>query len=337
MAAKREAGSEVATGAEAAGGLETLSAAIESGAGLPALARAAAVALEASVALIDRSSAVLAVSAPTAAEERRLLDAGTGVASIELRVADSPVGELRYRARGHKPSSGTLRVIAALLGLEVERARAPGWADDEAAQELVTEILERRLTEPGEISRRAAELGTDLSRGAGVIALRAHPHTAQSGEWRERVLMLTLRAAGAGGGGALASAGGGDAAEVTTILAAPAAEQLERAAVEVDSELDSSLQGFEVVVGHSRHVTAPEELYRAGREALLALNVGEAEGSSPLAFERTGTYRLLLPALSEDPGELERFYDETVAPLAAYDDQYETELVATVQAYLVFL
>lgn len=38
--------------------------------------------------------------------------------------------------------------------------------------------------------------------------------------------------------------------------------------------------------------------------------------------------------MSEDPAELERFFDETVAPLAAYDDQYETELVATVEAYL---
>ena len=38
--------------------------------------------------------------------------------------------------------------------------------------------------------------------------------------------------------------------------------------------------------------------------------------------------------MSEDPGELERFYEETLAPLAAYDEQYETELVATVEAYL---
>ena len=53
-----------------------------------------------------------------------------------------------------------------------------------------------------------------------------------------------------------------------------------------------------------------------------------------LAFEDTGAYRLLLPAMSEDPGELERFYEETVAPLAAYDEQYETELVNTIEAYL---
>ena len=38
--------------------------------------------------------------------------------------------------------------------------------------------------------------------------------------------------------------------------------------------------------------------------------------------------------MSEDPGELERFYEETVAPLAAYDEQYETDLVTTIEAYL---
>jgi DNA-binding PucR family transcriptional regulator len=53
-----------------------------------------------------------------------------------------------------------------------------------------------------------------------------------------------------------------------------------------------------------------------------------------LAFEDTGAYRLLLPAMSEDPAELERFYSETVEPLVAYDEQYETELVATVETYL---
>jgi DNA-binding PucR family transcriptional regulator len=38
--------------------------------------------------------------------------------------------------------------------------------------------------------------------------------------------------------------------------------------------------------------------------------------------------------MSEDPGELERFYEETVAPLVAYDDQYETELLRTIDAFL---
>ena len=53
-----------------------------------------------------------------------------------------------------------------------------------------------------------------------------------------------------------------------------------------------------------------------------------------LAFEDTGAYRLLLPAMSEDPGELQRFYAETVEPLVAYDDQYETDLVQTLETFL---
>jgi DNA-binding PucR family transcriptional regulator len=53
-----------------------------------------------------------------------------------------------------------------------------------------------------------------------------------------------------------------------------------------------------------------------------------------LAFEATGAYRLLLPAMSEDPGELQRFYAETVEPLVAYDEQYETDLVQTLETFL---
>ena len=77
------------------------------------------------------------------------------------------------------------------------------------------------------------------------------------------------------------------------------------------------------------------ELHRAGNEALLAVNVAEGDDDHPLlAFEQTGAYRLLLSAMSEDPAELQRFYAETVEPLVAYDDQYETELVRTVEAFL---
>src|SRR3954464_8835613 len=90
--------------AREAGTLDALSGAIESGAGLPAVARAAAKVLGASVALIDRSSAVLAVAASSSAEEGKLLSGAEGVESAQLRVADAVVGELRYRARRESPS-----------------------------------------------------------------------------------------------------------------------------------------------------------------------------------------------------------------------------------------
>jgi sugar diacid utilization regulator len=316
------------------GTLEALSRAIESGAGLPAVARAAAKALGASIALIDRSSAVLAVAATSAAEEKRLLSEAEGVASAELRVADAAVGELRYRARSDPPAAALTRMVATLLALEVERARAPDWASDEAASAFVRAVLARQVTDRGDIVARAAELGADVGIGTGVIVARAAPHSAQSGDWRARVLTVALRALRSVGGGALGALGKGEPAEVATIVTAGDDEQLGRAAERLQKELMVALPGFAVIVAQSRCVSDPVDLYRAGKEAVLAANVGEAEGRSLLAFEDTGAYRLLLPAMSEDPGELERFYEETLAPLVAYDDQYETDLVATVEAYL---
>jgi DNA-binding PucR family transcriptional regulator len=54
---------------------------------------------------------------------------------------------------------------------------------------------------------------------------------------------------------------------------------------------------------------------------------------SELAYAETGTYQLLLPHMN-DPAELNRFYKETVSPLVAYDEQYETDLLGTLSTFL---
>jgi DNA-binding PucR family transcriptional regulator len=317
--------------------LEELSAAIESGAGMPAVARAAGRALGASVALIDRASNVLAVAAASPDEEKKLLAGGEGVETAELRVADSAVGELRWRPLDEdEPDVALLRMVATLLGLELERSRSPEWATEEAASDFVRALLEREITDRGDIQARAAELGSDLTAGSGVLIARAIPHVAQSGEWRARVLTIALRAVRAVTPGALAAEGPheGESAEVVAVVPVGEEERLARAADALANELDAGLGGFTVGVARSRVASDAVDLYRAGQEALLAANVGEAEGRRVLAFEDTGAYRLLLPAMSEDPAELERFYSETVEPLVAYDEQYETELVTTVETYL---
>src|SRR5215207_4393671 len=319
------------------GSLEELSSAIESGAGIPAVARAAARALDASVALIDRATNILAVAAASPDEEKKLLADRGAVETVELRVADAPVGELRWRRRGESdPDPALLRMVGTLLGLELERSRSPEWASEEASGDFVRSLLAREITDRGDISARAAELGADLSSGSGVLIGRAVPRAAQSGEWRTRVLTLAVRALRAVGPGALTAEWphDGESAEVIAVVPAQADERLGRAAEALSTELEQELTGFSVTVSRSRLVTDPVDLYRAGHEARLAANVGEAEGGRLLAFEDTGAYRLLLPAMSEDPAELERFYAETVEPLVAYDEQYETELVSTVETYL---
>jgi sugar diacid utilization regulator len=316
------------------GTLDGLSDAVESGAGLPAVARAAARVLDASVALIDRSGAVLAVAGASPDQEEKLLAGGERVTTVELRVADSVVGELRYRAKA-APDSAIARMVTTLLALELERSRAPDWQSEEMAGAFVAAVFDREVTDRGDIVARGAELGADLEKGAGAVVVRAAPRTAQTGEWRERVMTLAMRTLRSLAPGALASASQGEvAAEIAVIVPAEAEERLQRAAAGLARELEDVLPSFHLTVGASRRVADPVDLYRAGNEARLAVNVGEAEGRPLLAFEDTGAYRLLLPAMSEDPKELERFFAETIEPLAAYDDQYETELVATVEAYL---
>ena len=79
--------------------LDAITEAVESGAGLPEVVRAAAKALEASLAVTDAWGATLAVAARSPAEERSLLSQGKGVRSTPLRVADTVVGALHMRAR----------------------------------------------------------------------------------------------------------------------------------------------------------------------------------------------------------------------------------------------
>jgi PucR family transcriptional regulator, purine catabolism regulatory protein len=314
--------------------LDALAEAVEGGAGLPAVARAAARVLDASVALIDRSGAVLAVAGASPDQEEKLLAGGERVTTVELRVADAAVGELRYRAKA-PPDPAIARMVTTLLALELERSRAPEWQSEEMAGALVSAVLRREVTDRGDIVARAADFGADLEKGAGTILLRVAPRSAQTGEWRARVLTLAMRALRSLAPGALATAEEGEVAtEIAAIVPAEDEGRLQRAATGLLRELEDALPGFHLTIGASRRVADPVDLYRAGNEARLAVNVGEAEGRPLLAFEDTGAYRLLLPAMSEDPGELERFYAETIAPLAAYDDQYETELVTTVEAYL---
>src|SRR4051794_2724751 len=100
--------------------LDAITDAVESGAGLPEVVRAASRALDASLALTDRSGSVLAVAARSPADERSLLAEADGVESVELRVADEPVGQLRMRARSDVGiAPGLLRVVTALIASEV--------------------------------------------------------------------------------------------------------------------------------------------------------------------------------------------------------------------------
>jgi PucR family transcriptional regulator, purine catabolism regulatory protein len=316
------------------GALAAITDAVEAGAGLPEILRAAARALDASLILIDRSASVLAVAARSPADERSLMRDAEDVATIELKVADATVGMLRMRSRESAPDPALLRLVTTLIGSEVERVRAPERASEEAAGEFQRAVLEGRIADRGDLVARGKELGTDLINGGSVVVVRAHPRSATEDDWRRRLLAVAGRGARSIAPSAIAAPTAADAGEVNVLVPDPDGDTGRRVSAAILRELESGLPGFAFAIGRSRHAEDPLDLHRAGNEALLAVNVVEGDHErAELAYEETGTYQLLLPHMN-DPVELKRFYKDTVRPLVAYDEQYETDLLGTLSTFL---
>ena len=314
--------------------LAAITDAVEDGAGLPAILRAAARALDTSLILMDRSSSVLAVAARSPADERSLMRDADDVTTIELKVAESTVGRLRMRASDRPTDPSVLRLVTTLIASEVERVRAPERASEEAATGFMRAVLDGRIESREDLVARGKELGTDLGAGASVVIIRAHPRSPTEEDWRRRMLALAARGARSIAPGAIAAPTAEEASEIAVLLPDGDGETGRRAASAILRELESGLPGFAFAVGRSRRTEDPLDLGRARNEALLSANVAEGEPERiELGYEETGTYQLLLPYMS-DPAELRRFYNETVRPLVSYDEQYETDLLGTLSTFL---
>ena len=164
-----------------------------------------------------------------------------------------------------------------------------------------------------------------------MIVARAHPQTPTDEGWRGRVRAVAERGARAVASrsiAALSERDGIPGAEVLLLVPGGDEPTAARAAEAVLREMQAGLAGYTFALGRSRIADGPRGPAARGERGAAG---GERRpGRSPrrpLAFEQTGAYRLLLSAMSENPSELQRFYAETVEPLVAYDEQYETELV----------
>lgn len=188
-------------------------------------------------------------------------------------------------------------------------------ARDETEQSLRGSFLEDLLTrpelEPDDMARRAMRLGFDL--GGGFTALCADPNGRGPGR-----VVASLAAEVPG---ALTHAVEG---KVYALLPG-APEDARRAATRL---------GRHAEVGISSHRTGAGEVRRALDEAELVLRVTAAGGGPPGEEIGEGTYRLLFRVLASHPQEVCSFYEDTVAPLVRYDEQYSTDLLGTLAAYL---
>jgi PucR family transcriptional regulator, purine catabolism regulatory protein len=211
-----------------------------------------------------------------------------------------------------------LAAVASLTEVAVEEAK------DEVEQNLRGSFLEdlrsRPDLDPREVVRRAGRLGCDLSRG--VVVLCAELRTD-----RPRHVVATIAEEFPG---ALAQHLDG---RVYALLPAAGADDAPETTLSTARRLATRLQRHGTV-GLSSFYADPGDFPRAIQEAELVLDVLR-QSDAPIAEDiGTGTYRLLFRVLASHPEEVRSFYDDTVAPIVKYDDQYRTDLVGTLESYL---
>ena len=95
--------------------------------------------------------------------------------------------------------------------------------------------------------------------------------------------------------------------------------------------LAEGLRAPGVTVASSTLRRDPAGLTEALREVELLLELTDADAPLPSHDE---TYRLLIGVLLRDPDELVLLRDHTISPLAEYDARHDTDLLATLRAFL---
>ena len=348
-----------------------LRAPLADGAGFPGLAAAARAVIGAPVAILDeyldlRGAAGLTEEQEGVLEAAVVRARGHGPASVMGPFMEEEMpGRSRALVMGGEGPIGVLVVwvggslapaVEAAMGeladaCALERAREEVRTETESRLrgDLIEELMAGEAVSRESLVRRALHLGADLSRGAvALIGKLQDPHTEGRVITDPRLTRRFLQQARAAmdmhwpralvdwnEGRLLALLPPGVSSPDE-----PTREEVEAQAFTLGKRLlgatRETVPGLALTLALSRFTPEPERLGAALDEARLALAIGERLGrvGEVVTFEETGTYKLLFQIFADRPEELSSFYDQTIAPLVRYDEQYQTELVGTLSTYL---
>ena len=230
-----------------------------------------------------------------------------------------------------------VRLVTTLIASEVERVRARARVAGSGRRLPARAARPRAWADRADVLARAEELGIALDGGASIVVCRAYAHVATEDGWRRACPdrgRARARAVAPAPSPRCATAPSRRRRDRRLV---PAATTPRPARPRTPSSARSpprcpatrSPSGAAASPATRSSSTAPPT-----RRCSPPTSPRATPTRPVLAFEETGAYRLLLPAMSEDPGELQRFYAETVEPLVVYDEQYATDLVQTVEAFL---
>ena len=247
----------------------------------------------------------------TVSREVVVRNGGAAIGTIRLLADADPDDPEEAEAVLH------LAAMAAMTDLALVESRQQ--VEDELRGTFLEELRAGAQLDTAEVIRRGERLGCDLSHGAMILAGDPEPeriHRFMAAIKAECPTAFVQRLEG----------------RVYAVIPADEGEEAEDRTVAAASVLAKRLQAH-APVGISAFHRNASELARAIEEADLIVDVLGSSDISPDSLA-DGTYRLLVRLLASDPDQLDAFYEESVAPLARYDEQYRTDLIGTLAAYL---
>jgi sugar diacid utilization regulator len=232
-------------------------------------------------------------------------------AEVPIVSGGQELGAVLMLGADGSPDAGEYLHVAAVAALtEVAVAEARDETEQSLRGSFLEELRTREDLDAHDVVRRARRLGTDLAEGA--VALVADPQGRAPGR--------LIAAISAERPDSLAQV----VNDRVYALLPTSVEEVRRVANRL---------GRQAAVGISSRYSSPSELRRALEEAELVLEVSR-DGAGPGEEIGDTTYRLLFRVLASHPEEVRSFYEDTVAPIVRYDEQYSSDLVGTLSAYL---
>lgn len=192
---------------------------------------------------------------------------------------------------------------------------------------FLEELRSRTDLDAAEIVRRAGRLGCDLSRGAVILC-------AELLNDLPRLVLATIAEEHPGSlAQQLDDSASHSRARIYAALPPPGPTDTADTTLACARRIATRLRRYGII-GVSSFYADPAALPSGMQEAELVVDVVHFSGAATADELGSGTYKLLLRVLASHPEEVQSFYESTIAPIVRYDEQYGTELVRTLHAYL---
>lgn len=256
-----------------------------------------------------------------------------GGLAVRIRGGDSPLGWLSVFPK-HVAADGrlaALRLTAAAIAVELSRDAGGG---KNRRKSFWDRLISRAYDDPIEAKDDATARGIALAPNYVAVAIEAEGldeavAATKMGDLR-RICLETLRSGS--GDIVVLERGGGfvflcpTPMEIDAANARTAATLIARAATKVHF-------GAKIVGGVGRPAEAIAA-YRTVDEARESMFIARRlfGGSRVMPYDDLGVYPLLLRGGATQP-ELRTFCDRILAPLRAYDEKHQTELIRTLRLY----